>query len=335
MGSVWGKCCNFAVAFLISERMDSLSLYIKELLVRHECVIVPGLGGFVSYRKAARIEGDRVYPPMRCIRFNNLLNYNDGLLCEMYMTREGMTYDQSLRAIETAVDEVKERLDAVGRCEMGVVGALLRYEDGSMAVECGDATWLPENYGLAAVWLNRPVTAAANAEGHRTIVLHVPHGAGRAIRYAAAVVVISVLTLLMPSTSTDGVHTASIGFDTVIGKAVQYGQQTVATCDTVMTVAADTVAVVTKDEGERMSDTTLPRKRYHTIVASLTSRAQAMRYIEEQTAYRRDKLQIIEEGERYRVAVRSFETYGEAAEYTDSVRNTPTGRHAWIMCEKR
>jgi len=60
----------------------NLDKYIQELLLQHDCVILPGLGGFVANYKPAAFDASQktVLPPSRQILFNPNLIHNDGLL---------------------------------------------------------------------------------------------------------------------------------------------------------------------------------------------------------------------------------------------------------------
>ncbi len=60
----------------------NLDKYIRELLLQHDCVILPGLGGFVANYKPAEFDASQrtALPPSRQILFNPNLVHNDGLL---------------------------------------------------------------------------------------------------------------------------------------------------------------------------------------------------------------------------------------------------------------
>jgi cell division septation protein DedD len=60
----------------------NLDKYIRELLLQHDCVILPGLGGFVANYKPAEFDPSQktVLPPSKQILFNPNLVHNDGLL---------------------------------------------------------------------------------------------------------------------------------------------------------------------------------------------------------------------------------------------------------------
>ena len=59
-----------------------ITAFIRELLFGHDCVIVPGFGGFIGNYTPASIDksSGTFYPPVKQISFNRNLNHNDGLL---------------------------------------------------------------------------------------------------------------------------------------------------------------------------------------------------------------------------------------------------------------
>ena len=59
-----------------------ITAFIRELLFGHDCVIVPGFGGFIGNYTPARIDkaASTFHPPVKQISFNRNLNHNDGLL---------------------------------------------------------------------------------------------------------------------------------------------------------------------------------------------------------------------------------------------------------------
>ena len=68
--------------------------YIKELLILHDCVILPGLGGFVANYRSAEINEmlKIISPPSKSILFNRNIYHNDGLLIGHICGKTGMGY---------------------------------------------------------------------------------------------------------------------------------------------------------------------------------------------------------------------------------------------------
>lgn len=89
-----------------------ISVYISELLYEHECVIVPGFGGFLAQYKPAYIHPTQhtIAPPAKSVSFNAQLSINDGLLVNYLAQEEGITYPQATDKIETWVRVTKALL---------------------------------------------------------------------------------------------------------------------------------------------------------------------------------------------------------------------------------
>ena len=79
--------------------------YIKDLLYRYDCVIIPNFGGFVTNRVSAKIHEDSntFYPPTKQIGFNVNLNHNDGLLANYIASVENISFDQATSKIKATV----------------------------------------------------------------------------------------------------------------------------------------------------------------------------------------------------------------------------------------
>ncbi len=87
---------------------------IRNLLLEHDCVIVPGFGGFVTNYDPAGIdfEGRTLSPPSKSILFNNNLTRSDGLLVTEISRVNGMGYADAERMAGRFADRVREKLQA-------------------------------------------------------------------------------------------------------------------------------------------------------------------------------------------------------------------------------
>ena len=106
--------------------MDELSRHIEVLLLENDCVIVPGLGGFIThYQPATKAEAEDVFlPPCRTIGFNPLLRLNDGLLIQSYMSVYSISYFEANKMIEHEVKELMSSLFEDGHVQLRGVGEL-------------------------------------------------------------------------------------------------------------------------------------------------------------------------------------------------------------------
>ncbi len=89
-----------------------LAKYISELLYRHDCVIVPGFGGFITNPVSAQIDGVRnvYYPPSKKVGFNRKLDHNDGLLINHVSSGKGIDYSDASKLVETMVNDILKDL---------------------------------------------------------------------------------------------------------------------------------------------------------------------------------------------------------------------------------
>ena len=134
--------------------MIELSRHIESLMLKHDCVIVPGLGGFVTqYVPARRVDDEHLFlPPCRSVGFNPQLNLNDGLLVQSYMQAYDTNYPDTIKLINDAVAQLKRELQEQGEYELRGIGKLTLGIGGKYNfVPCEAGVLSPELYGLDAV----------------------------------------------------------------------------------------------------------------------------------------------------------------------------------------
>ena len=135
--------------------MKNLAQHIESLIIKHECVIVPGLGGFLTYRDRAIVRNNRLYAPTERIRFNSLLTYQDGLLAEAYMRDRNIGYTEALDAINTEVEQIKKSLNGGSPILFGRIGALSLSAENNIMLLNSNPKFLPENIGRCLRYANR------------------------------------------------------------------------------------------------------------------------------------------------------------------------------------
>lgn len=157
------KCYNFA-------GMNELSRHIEVLLLSNDCVVVPGLGGFVAHHVCARYdESEGLFlPPSRTLGFNPQLTMNDSLLVQSYAETYDMSYPEALRRVESDVDDLKKQLSERGEYSMHGVGTLAVNSDKSLVFEpCSAGLLTPSLYALN--YLEFPRMAANVADSAKVV----------------------------------------------------------------------------------------------------------------------------------------------------------------------
>lgn len=111
--------------------MENLSLHIEYLLLRHDCVVLPGLGAFINIRHAARFESatGRWFPMTVEVRYNSALNHDDGLLASSYARKFQVSFQEGRDMLNREIRELTETLDSDGEVTIGHLGILQKEED--------------------------------------------------------------------------------------------------------------------------------------------------------------------------------------------------------------
>lgn len=107
--------------------MITIARHIELLLLEHDCVIVPGFGGFIANHVEAEYSGvqERLFlPPYRTIGFNQQLKVNDGLLVQSYMAAYDASYPAAYLQMEKDIENMAEDLELTGEYELENVGLI-------------------------------------------------------------------------------------------------------------------------------------------------------------------------------------------------------------------
>lgn len=131
--------------------MIEIERHIEILLLHNDCVIVPGLGGFMAHHTEAHYdESEQMFlPPQRSLGFNPQLKLNDSLLAQSYVEAYDISYPEAIRRIESEVNEIKQHLSNEGTYELNAIGTLSINDDGNYVFEPNEAgIQTPELYGL-------------------------------------------------------------------------------------------------------------------------------------------------------------------------------------------
>lgn len=128
-----------------------ITAVIKELLFGHDCVIVPGFGGFIGNYTPARIDKDSatLYPPLKQISFNRNLNHNDGLLVGKISASSSMNYGDARLMVEEFVNELRSKLEKGDKVVFDQIGSFTNNQEGNIQFEPDrDTNYYLDSYGL-------------------------------------------------------------------------------------------------------------------------------------------------------------------------------------------
>lgn len=143
-----------------------LEQYISELLYKYDCVIVPGLGGFVANYKSATIQPiqNTFSPPSKSISFNKNLTNNDGLLANLVAQKENINFNVATKNIEESVLLIQQDLKLKKRILLKDVGTLVLDNESRIQFDpANTVNYLLGSYGLS-VFQKQPIKRATIEE---------------------------------------------------------------------------------------------------------------------------------------------------------------------------
>ena len=131
--------------------MKPLSTYIEYLLMTRHYAFVPGLGGFMFQEEPSRMMlGGRLMPPLRLLKYSRLMDHDDGMLANVIMRAEGLSYDEANQSIRLSVADVLNHVQHDGRCALGRLGFVFADDDCHIAFRAADQVDQdPVYYGMA------------------------------------------------------------------------------------------------------------------------------------------------------------------------------------------
>ena len=128
-----------------------ITAFIRELLFGHDCVIVPGFGGFMGNYTPARIDKNSgtFYPPVKQISFNRNLNHNDGLLVGRISSSSKINYGDARNLVEEFVAEIRRKLEKGEKVVFDNIGSFINNHEGNIQFEPDkSANYHLDSYGL-------------------------------------------------------------------------------------------------------------------------------------------------------------------------------------------
>ena len=102
------------------------------MFLDYDCVIIPGLGGFVCNGRSAWYdeENEEMVPPSKDVIFNPNLIHNDGLLAQEIMRARDLSYSEAMKHVEEEASFMVRQLTEGKPVEIARVGRLYSGDDG-------------------------------------------------------------------------------------------------------------------------------------------------------------------------------------------------------------
>lgn len=341
------KIVNFAP-------MISIDRHISRLIASNDCVIVPGLGAFLSHRIPAHYNAEEqiFMPPRRTLCFNAQITMDDALLTTAYMQQYGISYKQAAILMKDDIKKLKKRLSAKGRLYFGELGTLSMNIDGVISFEPAEnAIDDPDNYGMMPL----PFAMLAHKEEPTITIKINRHRISQYVAAAAAIIIMFIFVTPLSDHTFKNDTKASLGSfasPEQISMMQQVGAQAPAApvnsiCEicpieesvksvpaAVETVEAEAVVepaetVVVAPVAAPEEENFVKTDKYHIIVASSPTEENANLAIKELEAKAEYGYSKVAGNGRFRISAGAYDTHEAAQAALAGIQTTFPD--AWIL----
>lgn len=322
--------------------MKNIIPHIENLLRKHDCVIIPGLGGFVANQVSVSYCADTntFSPPSKQILFNALLTYNDGLLAQSIMEADFLSFEQAMSLINQDVKSFFYLLKKQPQyLNFGDLGTFSLVENKNLIFEPNlDFVFSPHTFGLQSASLFPLENKLIKADFSKSYAEK-----GSVSKLAWASIAAFIIVLLFPvgvfeNPTLNKASVLSVQWEQSISQNVLQEESKNIEKDS-QQIVLDSSAVQTtlhiEEEPlkiEQAQELKIEEKVFHVIIASLPSQQLANQYLQEIKADSLKSLSIIHRDNRFRVAVESFSNKQDAESFLKEFKNQhPQYAQAWVL----
>lgn len=104
--------------------MTPIILHIEYLLQYHECVILPGIGAFVTEYIPSRLDPETgiITPPSKIISLNQAIKHDDGMLATSIARKEQIKFEEARSILYREVNSISSSLEKNKEYSFGKIG---------------------------------------------------------------------------------------------------------------------------------------------------------------------------------------------------------------------
>ena len=178
--------------------LNTVDIYISELLFLHDCVIIPNFGGFVSNEKSAKLNKltGALTPPSKEI-FNINLKTNDGLLITHIANKENISHELAKQKISDYVDSISNKLNTKKFLRIEKVGLFTQgYEGNITFIQDKTINYNLLSYGLSPTYNKKIIRTTINKDQIKSKVIPIKnYSVNPKNLFKAAAIIIPLITL--------------------------------------------------------------------------------------------------------------------------------------------
>ncbi|MGQ1787913.1 HU domain-containing protein [Saccharicrinis sp. GN24d3] len=315
--------------------MLHLEKHINDLLYLYDCVIVPGLGGFVANKQNAVLnEKTGVFsPPCRKIGFNKSLSHNDGLLIKHIANAEGISYEECYNKLTKHISILKFQLGKGESIEIGSAGELKNDAMGNtLFIPSQEESFSTDSFGLTTFHFNTLAQLKEQKEPTRRLVRRTLNAKSTRQIAASAALIIGFL-LVTPDFGNQTQQSNFTGMfpkmeQTTIVENVEVAEKREVTNEEITNpIEAEPVTIA------ETAPVTV-KNRYFIIAGSFKVEQPARVFLGKLKHKGIQNAEIISSNGRFRVSLEGFMDKQTAIDALNNYRETNGYRSAWLLSQK-
>lgn len=306
----------------------SIFQYLEFLLPAHNCVIIPGFGGFIINIKPSNFNTDsEINQPQYHIVFNPDLNHDDGLIASYIVKDKNLSYNTASKEIKTFVSNLTSDLKSGKIVECADMGILSCDISGNIIFSSNKSFIHPDFYGLEPMRMKQ-LNYIETGITHTKKKGYLKYTVGSVAAAAAALfffIAPSVNIGEFNNNSQKADFLSSITTSLNIADVKKDLQQSVFDVDSTSATDSDSVK----------PEKTISARTYYIIIGGEEEKGRAERLLSKIQLNDFPEASMIESMDRFRIYVSSFEDKQEAEAFLESFRkDNPKYETAWLYSKK-
>lgn len=262
--------------------MISVLDHIEYLTSKHDCVIVHGLGAFISRYSVKKNANGMPIGLSREISFNQSVAHSDGLLAHSISRREKITYELANLEIANYVNSLRSQISHEGEVPVGRVGYFSNTAENTLEFFPFPSRNVNNDfYGLSSISLKPLAVVEVTEEEKETIKTNIVPFTRKFMRVAASIALLigMVLVLSTPVINNNSQDYANLNAFTLKSKDISEDRELLISIPAIESEASTIQEEVVSEETEvKLSEAP---GNYGLVIASLPTEVLANKYIAE------------------------------------------------------
>jgi len=326
--------------------------YIKQLLLEHQRVILPGFGNLVLEESGLGLSetGDKISPPGLTIKFDASFSKDDEKLTSRFAEGAVITKEEAKQQVLEFIDRIRFTLDKGETFRIKGLGLFYRDDDQKVCFDV-DTDWIidPEKYGLESIELLELENETIEAEGKNTeepLLTGESESSGKKANkwriiwiLVASLIFILAVVMLIPVKEEKGTG-IKFGREGIIIKRPGTGKQSAESVsekieEDIITVSPEEIKEITEeesiDEDKDKKVEQVVQNKYFIVAGSFSKLQNAIDMQDRLKAEGYPSEIIITENRLYRVSLFGYPTKSEALRQLDNVTKNKQFENSWVM----